>query len=99
MTSREELLGRRVRWLDRYRRAIAVTCALAFGPYCLVELSHVLGSEWPEAHLWLLTICASTITWWVVEVALAWQTAVWETEFDRLRGSRGLPPARLLVRR
>ena len=97
--SREELLGRRVRWLDRYRRAIAIGFALAAGPFCLVELSRMLGSQWPEAHMWLLTICACTLTWWVVEVALAWQTALWETEYDRLRGDCGLPPARLIVRK
>jgi hypothetical protein len=98
VTSREEQLGRRVRWLDRYRRSIAVTCALVFGPYCFVEMGRLLGSQWPEAHLWLLTICASMITWWVVEVALAWQTAVWETQYDRLRGERGLPAARVVRR-
>lgn len=94
--SREELLGRRVRWLDRYRRAIAIAVALGLGPFCLVELSRLLGSQWPEAHVWLMTIMACTVTWWVVEVALAWQTALWETEYDRLRAERGLPPARVV---
>lgn len=97
--SREELLGRRVRWLDRYRRTIAIAFTLGFAPICLFKLTHVLGSQWPEAHTWLLTICASAVTWWVVEVALAWQAAVWETEYDRLRAARGLPPARLIRRR
>lgn len=96
--SREEQLGRRVRWLDRYRRTIAVAFALALAPVCLVRLSNLLGSQWPEAHVWLLTICACTVTWWVVEVALAWQTALWETEYDGLRGERGLPPARVVRR-
>jgi len=97
--SREELLGRRVRWLDRYRRTIAVTLALAFGPVCFLQLGRWLGSQWPGAHSILLSVCASALAWWVIEVALAWQAAVWETEHDRLLRDRGLPPARLLIRK
>ena len=97
--SREDQLGRRVRWLDRYRRSIAVTVAVLFVPLCIVMLPRWLGSEWPEAHVWMMSVCASVITWWVVEVALAWQAALWETEYDRLRHDRGLPPARVIIRR
>lgn len=96
--SREDQLGRRVRWLDRHRRTIAIIAAVAFAPFCLVMLPRWLGSEWPEAHVWMLSTLASVMTWWVVEVALAWQAALWETEYDQLRHDRGLPPARVVRR-
>jgi hypothetical protein len=37
--------------------------------------------------------------WWVVEVALVWLTAVWETECDRLMRDNGVPPARVVIRK
>ena len=64
-----------------------------------MKLNSWLGAQWPDAHSILLAVCASAIGWWVIEVALAWQAAVWETEWDRLRRDPGLPPARLLVRK
>lgn len=95
---RIESLARRVRWLDRYRRTIAVICALATAPAMLLRLAGFLGHDWPQLHVIALAVLASVITWWVVEVWLAWMTALWETEHLRLLRDRSLPRA-LLVRR
>ena len=94
--SRIELLSRRVSWLDRYRRAIAITTAIVLAPVLHHELVGFLGAEWPSLHLKLLVLIISAVTWWTVEVGLAWLTAVWETEHDRLSRGPGLPRAIVL---
>jgi hypothetical protein len=93
---RIEVLGRRARWLERYRRLIAVSCALALSPLMMYRLTSFLGSDWPGVHAGALTAIGTVIAWWMVEVSLAWVTAVWETEHYRLLGERVLPRATLL---
>ncbi len=93
---RIELLAGRVRWLDRYRRAIAIGLSVAIGFGTTRELGEVLGADWPQFHAVLMAFFVGVIGWWLIEVALAWVTAVWETECDRLIRERGLPRAELL---
>jgi hypothetical protein len=97
--ARTVTLGRRVRWLDRYRRTVAVAIALAMSPFIIIELSELLGNDWPGAHAAMLAVLVSFMSWWVIEVALAWMTAVWETEYDQRLRERGMPRARVIVRR
>lgn len=97
--SRIEALARRVRWLDRYRRLIAVGCAVALAPLIMARLTGFLGSDWPQVHAIALTVLGSVGAWWVVEVWLAWITALWETEYLRLARDRTLPRATLVRRR
>jgi hypothetical protein len=97
--ARAVTLGRRVRWLDRYRRTVAVALAIVSAPLVLFEISELLGNDWPGAHAAMLAALVSFMSWWLIEVALAWMTAVWETEYDRLLRERGLPRARVLQRR
>jgi hypothetical protein len=94
--SRIEQLARRVGWLDRYRRPIAVAASLVLSALLLWKLPDVLGDEWPRVHAHLLGIVVGVATWCAIEVALAWLAAVWETEHDRALRDKGLPPARLL---
>jgi hypothetical protein len=94
--SRTVSLGRRVRWLDRYRRSVSVLLAFVLAPFVLIELSELLGDEWPGFHAAMLAMFLSFMSWWLIEVVLAWMTAVWETEYDRLLRERGLPRARVL---
>ena len=61
--------------------------------------SWVFGADWPVFHARLLAIMVGVIAWWLVEVALAWVTALWETEADRLLRDRGLPPMRVVRRK
>lgn len=97
--SRIEALARRVRWLDRYRRVIAICCALALAPLMLARLTGFLGNDWPQAHAIAVTVLGSVLTWWVVEVWLAWMTALWETEYLRLVRDRSLPRAAVVRHR
>jgi hypothetical protein len=99
MEDRAELLARRVRWLDRYRRTLAIGAAAALALTMMFATSWLLGGDWPVFHARLLAIMVGVIAWWLVEVALAWITALWETEADRLLRDRGLPPMRVVVRK
>lgn len=95
-SDRIQILEQRVRWLDSYRRPISVVLALVLGVVVHRGLIPLLGDEWV-----LRTIAATpvaAVAWWLIEVALAWVIAIWETEHDRLVRERGLPQARLLGR-
>ncbi len=91
--SRTELLTSRVRWLDRYRRGVAIIAAIVISPLLVAQLIAGLGGEWPEIHATLLSLMLGVMVWCVVEVALVWVTAWWATECDRLLRDRGLPRA------
>lgn len=96
---RIDVLARRVRWLDRYRRLVAIACAIIAAPLVMYRLTVVLGADWPQFHVTALTVLAASVTWWIVEVWLAWITAVYETQCDRLMRDRSLPRAELVRRR
>ena len=53
----------------------------------------VLLADWPEMHATLLSLMVGVIVWWILEVAMIYLTALWETEHDRLIRDRGLPRA------
>jgi hypothetical protein len=93
---RIDVLSRRVRWLERYRRLVALACALALSPLIYVRLETFLGADWPGVHTTALTGVGTVLAWWTIEVALAWITAIYETEHYRLLGERFLPRAQLL---
>ncbi|HET9623028.1 MAG TPA: hypothetical protein VFP84_16765 [Kofleriaceae bacterium] len=94
---RVDTLAARVRWLDRYRRAVAVLAACAAAPYVRAWLGHELGAEWPRFYTLLLAVMLAVMVWMIVEVGLVYVTALWETEQYRLAHDRGLPRA-ILVR-
>jgi len=93
---RADVLVRRVRWLDRYRRWVAIAGASALALTMMFATSWILGRDWPVFHARLLAIMVGVITWWLIEVGLAWVTALWETEADRMLRDRGLPPMRVI---
>ena len=94
-----DVLARRVRWLDRYRRLIAIACAVLVAPFLMTDMSALLDAGWPRFHATALSIVVGFVVWCAVEVCLAWITAIWETEHYRLQGTRGLPRAELLQRK
>jgi polyferredoxin len=97
---RAEKLAHRVRWLDRYRRALALAAAAVLSPILLTELGDQLGADWPHLHATLLlSLLLGVIVWWVIEVGLVYVTALWETEHYRLTSDRGLPRAIIHKRR
>jgi hypothetical protein len=95
---RSEQLAARVRWLDRYRRALAILIAGIAAPLAIRRLAHLVGADWPELHGLALSVVVGVIAWWVIEVALAGLTAVWETECACLCRDRRVPRA-VVVRR
>lgn len=93
---RIDVLGRRVRWLDRYRRVLSVLFAIAMWIVISRELAAMFGGEWPNPISMIVSILGAIGVWWLIEVVFAWTIALWETEHDRLTRERGLPRAELL---
>jgi hypothetical protein len=91
--TRVQQLAGRVRWLERYRRVLAIACAAVIAPLSMLHIADALGADWPEMHATMFSIMFGVIAWWVIEVCLVWVLAVWETEYDRLVRSHGLPRA------
>jgi hypothetical protein len=92
-SQRVDQLAARVRWLDRYRRFMAISAAAVIAPILIAQVAGVLGADWPQIHATVLSVMLGVIVWWIVEVGLAYVTALWETEHDRLLRERGLPRA------
>ena len=95
---RSQQLARRVGWLDRWRRLLAIGCALLFAPALIARLDAALGAEWPRVHATALALALGFVVWCAAEVAFAWLAAVWETELARLSRRPGLPRAELVIR-
>jgi len=90
---RVETLAARVRWLDRYRRFLALVTAAVVAPFAVAQVADEIGVDWGEIHTTVLSLLLGVIVWWFVEVGLVYVTAMWETEHDRLIRTRGLPRA------
>lgn len=90
---RIDQLAARVRWLDRYRRVLAISAATIVAPILIAQVAEVLGADWPQIHATVLSVMLGVIVWWVIEVGLVYVTALWETEHDLLVRDRGLPRA------
>ena len=91
-------LARRVRWLDRYRRLLAITVAGCVVVFLFEALPNVLGSDWPVFHARAMAIIAGVMVAFLVEVALASLLAWWELQIDHLQRST-LPRAIVKTRR
>ena len=106
---RVELLARRVLWLDRYRRVLAVLAAIIASPLLIAWLADDFTARWPAFHdarevagdtvLAIVGCAIAVVTWWIAEVTFAWLAASWETEHAQLVRDRGLPKAELIVRK
>jgi hypothetical protein len=92
-------LAARVRWLDRYRRMLAIVAAAIIAPMLISKLAGAIGVASSELHGVGLSVMVGLLAWWIVEVALAWITAVWETECACLVRDQRLPRARVVVGR
>jgi hypothetical protein len=90
---RVESLAARVRWLDRYRRMLAIASAVLTAPVVMAELAEGLGTDWPEMHATVLSLMLGVVVWWIFEIGLVYVTALWETEHARLVREYGLPRA------
>jgi hypothetical protein len=92
--SRIQVLSRRVGWLDRYRRTLAISITVVLCPVMLLRVSDVLGADWPRFHGTMIAAIIGIGMWAITETFLAWMTAVWETECAQLmRDESSLPRA------
>ena len=82
-------LAARVRWLDRYRRVVAIGVALIVSPIVLSDFT----DQWPQFFRGALYVTGGAALWWIVETVLAAATALFETEAEQLARDRGLPRA------
>jgi len=92
-SERVDQLHARVRWLDRYRRIVAIAAAAIIAPVLIGRVAEMLGAGWPQIHATMLSILLGVIVWWVIEIGLIYLTALWETEHDGLVRDRSLPRA------
>jgi len=87
-------LARRVRWLDRYRRWVAIGIAAALAPALWSTLAESFIS------IGFSVLLGTTLLvglWLLLEVAFAYIAAVWETEHNEIASANGLP--RAVIRR
>jgi len=97
VTDGEERLSRldaRIRWLERYRRTVAIAVGVAVAPIIWFSLS----PGWPRAHGLALVTALGIATWWVAEVVLGIVLSAWETEANIVARDKGLPRATVIVR-
>lgn len=87
--TRIDLLSRRVQWLDKHHRRLAMAAAAIVAPLLVWSVSNPIADS-PTA---MLTFMLGVVIWWVVEIALAGVTATWETECAQIHRDRGLPRA------
>jgi hypothetical protein len=90
---RMQVLARRVRWLDRWRRWIAIASALLLIPFANAWLQRQLGAEWPTVHTKILTGLVAVLAWAALEVVLIGAVSLWEAELVKLTRRRSLPRA------
>jgi len=86
---RLDLLAARVRWLDRYRRVVAIAIAMVLAAILISQLT----DQWPKFFRGAVYVSAGAILWWLIETVLAAATALFETEAEQLARDRGLPRA------
>jgi hypothetical protein len=92
---RIDQLARRVGWLDRRRRPLALLGAAIASPLLLWQRDDVLDAEWPTVHELAVTLMVGVLLWIAIEIGLAWLIAIWETEQHQLLREGALPRARL----
>ena len=92
---RVQRLGRRVSWLDRYRRPIATVLGIAVAVVVVSSLYDSGSPAWSRFYTIMMGLLLGTVTWVAIEIVLAWLTAFWETEATHVARDRGIPRARI----
>jgi hypothetical protein len=93
--SRVQRLGRRVSWLDRYRRPITTVIGIVVALAVVGALYDGNSPAWSRFYSLMMGLLVGTLTWVTLEVVLAWLTAFWETEATHVARDPGLPRARV----
>jgi hypothetical protein len=90
-------LARRIRWLDRNRRRLAIGIALL-----VIAPVVVMSCVWwtpPKLYAAFLTIQMAALSWYGIETALRVVQSIWETSHRALAGTVQLPRAVIFGRR
>ena len=87
--TRIDLLAKRVSWLDRRLRVLAIIGAVIL----TLLLGWKLSGSLADAAIVFPGFTVGVFLWWVIEIGLVWLTALWETECAQLTRDRGLPRA------
>jgi hypothetical protein len=95
---RLDTLARRVRWIDRWRHAMAMLVGLAAWVVLTQSIGTLMNDSWSVLAM-SIALLFSTAVWWLTEAAFAYLAALWEVEHDTLLRDRGLPRAQLVVRK
>jgi hypothetical protein len=96
---RIDTLAARVRWLDRYHRAVSLFIAGGVWVVLAYELALLFGESSPSVTSAIVGFMFAALGWWLVEAGFAWTIALFEVEHERLARDRGLPTAVLLRRK
>lgn len=94
-----ERLSRRINWLVRFRRPIAVALAALSALVLMHRYAGWFPTYWPGAHIVAITFVVATFLWYGIETVLGFVLALWETNYWGLARSPSLPSARLLRRK
>jgi hypothetical protein len=87
--SRMDTLGKRVRWLDRYRRLLTIGMVVVLAPLLWSTLAESFGTSYSV----ILGTALLVGLWAILEVVFAYVTALWETEHEEITRANGLPRA------
>ncbi len=90
-------LAARVRWLDKWRHAIALVVSIAVAVLLARRMQHALGDDFPRAYAKTVAVALGSAAWAMLELVCAGLAAMWETEHDLALRDRGLPRAVLVV--
>jgi hypothetical protein len=94
-----ERLARRINWLDRYRRPLAILLAAIAAPLLIWQITEWLPADWPGAHMAGIAIWVAVIAWYGIETVLGFVLALWETDYSKLTRPPGLPRAEVVRRK
>lgn len=97
-TDRIETLAARIRWFDRYRRALSLLAGGLVWALLAYELAWLFGEDGPSVVSVIVGLMVAAVAWWLTEALFAWTIALWEVQHDRLARGTGLPVAVLLRR-
>ena len=93
-----EVLARRIAWLERFRRPLALLIAIALSAFAIYRMNEGLPPDWPRAHMIMIGACVGLVVWYGIEFALGCVIALWETDYH-MRTKPGLPLARIVRRK
>ena len=99
MSEGEQLdkLARRINWLDRYRRVLAILSACIGTSALMWWLTGWWPTDWP-AHITLFGVTIAVFAWYGIETFYGFLIAVWETDYAKLTKPAGLPRAEVVRR-